>query len=349
MGRAFRNAPPAGAPARASAAAPSAPAPPNTAFVAVDGAGPEVYQRLVKSIRWRALPEQMKHNVLQICKALKEERIAEEFLPQYLEAMALAAEDAPRAPNLSKLGCGALSVLCGMLKVEPPASFAKADMEAARARLKGMPGQGPFEVCKKLHEQARGDLNWLRKQDILGAGSVIMYGKMMQVPMILLRPEVSRKLGEKQWELEVTYVSTTFQYLKPQLMGDIIVRTHWPLQTMPVEFAYEGPESPWYMKTAELLELAGRWGLKATAKDGHDKVRLIVMAKAVQEFERQHAVAMEAAWTAASALPVDQKMTPTLGSAKPATAAEEKEAPDETKEAGEAPMEKKAATAAKVT
>ena len=86
VGRAFRNAPPAGAPARASAPAPAAtapsapapaaPAPPNTAFVAVDGAGPEVYQRLVKSIRWRALPEQMKHNVLQICMALKEDRTA---------------------------------------------------------------------------------------------------------------------------------------------------------------------------------------------------------------------------------------------------------------------------------
>ena len=142
------------------------------------------------------------------------------FLVEYLDAMALATEDAPRAPNLSHLGCGALSVLCGKLKMEPPASFAKADLEAARARLRGMPGQGPFEVCKKLHEQARGDLNWLRKQDILGAGSVIMYGKMLQVPMILLRPEVSLELGEKQWELEVTYVSTTFTYLKPQLMGD---------------------------------------------------------------------------------------------------------------------------------
>ena len=98
------------------------------------------------------------------------------------------------------------------------------------------------DVCKKLHEQARGDLNWLRKQEVLGAGSVVMYGKMLQVPVILLRPEVNRKLGDKQWELELTYVTTTFTYLKPQLMGDVLVRTQWPLRAVPLEFAYEGPE-----------------------------------------------------------------------------------------------------------
>ena len=201
-------------------------------------AGPPVYQQLVKSVPWRALAPQMQHNVMQICEAVKSGRIMEAFLVQYLEAVALATEDAPRAPSLSRIGGGALSVLCGTLKVQPPANFSKPEMEEARARLKGLPGQGPFDVCKQLHEQSRADLNWLRKQEVLGAGSVVMYGKMLQVPVILLRPEVNINLGDKQWNRELTYVTTTFTYLKPQLIGDILVRTHWPLRSVPLEFAW---------------------------------------------------------------------------------------------------------------
>ena len=139
----------------------------------------------------------MQHNVQQICQAVKGGRVLETFLVQYLEAMALASEDAPRAPSLSRLGGGALSVLCGELKVQPPSSFAKPDMEEARARLKGLPGQGPYDMCVELHPQARKDLNWLGQRDVLGVGSVVMYGKMVQAPVVLLRPEVNVNLGDR--------------------------------------------------------------------------------------------------------------------------------------------------------
>ena len=78
-----------------------------------------------------------------------------------------------------------------------------------------------------------------------------MYGKMLQVPVIILRPEVNINLGDKQWSRELTYVTTDFSYLKPGLIGGTLVRTHWPLHLVPVEFAWEGPPSPWYLKDAE--------------------------------------------------------------------------------------------------
>ena len=51
-------------------------------------------------------------------------------------------------------------------------------------------------------------------------------------------------------------------------------------------------------------------------RESHDRVRQLVMAKAIVEYERQHTAAMEAAWQAASARPTDQTMTPSLGSAE---------------------------------
>ena len=65
---------------------------------------------------------------------------------------------------------------------------------------------------------------------------------------------------------------------------------------------------------------------------------MLVMAKVVHEYERQHAVAMEAAWAAASALPSDQMRTPSPHNAKPANAPTE-----EAKQ--EAPTDEKPATA----
>ena len=65
-----------------------------------------------------------------------------------------------------------------------------------------------------------------------------------------------------------------------------------------------------------MLKQAAEWGIVADAKDGHDKVRLLVMAKAVAEYEKQHAAAMDAAWQAATAKPSDHLMTPSLAHAE---------------------------------
>ena len=202
-------------------------------------------------------------------------------------------------------------MLCGELNAQPPTSFAKAHMEEARARLKELPGQGPFEMCVKLHQHAWKDLVWLGQRDVLGMGSVVMYGKSLQAPVVLLRPEVNVNLGVGQWTRELTYITTDYKYLQPKLIGDVLVKTQWPMRSLP-DFAYQGPQSPWYLKTQELLQQAAAWGIEAKAGDSHDRVRQLVMAKAIVEYEQQHSAAVEAAWQAASAQCSDQ--TPSLAS-----------------------------------
>ena len=202
-------------------------------------------------------------------------------------------------------------MLCGELNAQPPTSFAKAHMEEARARLKELPGQGPFEMCVKLHQHAWKDLVWLGQRDVLGMGSVVMYGKSLQAPVVLLRPEVNVNLGVGQWTRELTYITTDYKYLQPKLIGDVLVKTQWPMRSLP-DFAYQGPQSPWYLKTQELLQQAAAWGIAAKAGDSHDRVRQLVMAKAIVEYEQQHSAAVEAAWQAASAQCSDQ--TPSLAS-----------------------------------
>ena len=184
-------------------------------------------------------------------------------------------------------------------------------MEEARARLKELPGQGPFEMCIKLHQHAWKDLVWLGQRDVLGMGSVVMYDKSLQAPVVLLRPEVNVNLGVGQWTRELTYITTDYKYLQPKLIGDVLVKTQWPMRSLP-DFAYQGPQSPWYLKTQELLQQAAAWGIAAKAGDSHDRVRQLVMAKAIVEYEQQHSAAVEAAWQAASAQCSDQ--TPSLAS-----------------------------------
>ena len=293
---------PAPAPAPELAPAP-APAPADDT-VAVNGLGPAIYQKMVQNIPWPTLSLAMQHNVLQICQAVKGGKVLETFLVQYLEAMMMATEDEPRAPNLSRLSGGAVSVLCGELKVSPPASFTKAHVDEARARLKELPGQGPFELCKKLHQQAWKDLIWLGQREVLGMGSVVMYGKSLQAPVVLLRPEVNINLGVGQWSRELTYVTVDYKYLQPKQIGAVLVKTQWPLRTLPA-FVYQGPLSPWYLTNQEMLQQAAAWGISAKAADGHARVRQLVMAKAIAEYEQQHSAAVEAAWQTAIEKPSD--------------------------------------------
>ena len=265
----FKAAPPSlAAPAAdpPSSAAPKA-APPSLAAPAADpsivtvyGAGLPIYQRAVKIVPWQTLTLGMQHNILQLCDVVKSGRIGEAYLAQYMEIMAGATEHSPRAPHLNRLSCGALGVLCGVLKVQPPAGFSKAEMDEARDRLHGLQGQGPFDMSRQICELARADISWLRKQDVLGAGSVVLYGTVVQMPAVILRPEVTINYHRctQTYDRELTYITTDFKYLKSGVIGDTLVKTEWPLGRVPVEYVWDGPENPYYLLSeVELRERQG--------------------------------------------------------------------------------------------
>ena len=239
-----------------SLAAPAA----DPSIVTVYGAGPPIYQRAVKIVPWQTLTLGMQHNILQLCDVVKSGRIGEAYLAQYMEIMAGATEHSPRAPHLNRLSCGALGVLCGVLKVQPPAGFSKAEMDEARDRLHGLQGQGPFDMSRQICELARADISWLRKQDVLGAGSVVLYGTVVQIPAVILRPEVTINYHRctQTYDRELTYITTDFKYLKSGVIGDTLVKTEWPLGRVPVEYVWDGPENPHYLLSeVELRERQG--------------------------------------------------------------------------------------------
>ncbi len=215
----------------APAAAPLTSVPPagGPSFVAVDGAGPPLFQQAVKNVLWRTLSLGVQHSILQLCEAVKSGKVPETFLAQYLELTSEATEDSPRAPHIDRLGFGALAVICDKLKVPVPTGFSKAEMDKARARLQGLPGQGPFDVCQQVCGVARDDISWLKTQDVLGAGSVVMYGKLCQTAKVVLRPEVNVKVDRctNICTRELTYFTADGKYLKPDAIGDTLVRTQW--------------------------------------------------------------------------------------------------------------------------
>ena len=149
----------------------------------------------------------MQHSILQLCEAIESGKVPATFLVQYLELMEEATDVSPRAPHIGRLGFGALTVICNNLKAPRPTGHSKAELERARARLLGLPGLGPFDVCRLVCGVALDDLNWLAGQDVLGAGSVVMYGKMCQAAKVVLRPEVNIKVGTTSCSRELTYVA----------------------------------------------------------------------------------------------------------------------------------------------
>ncbi len=146
------------------------------------------------------------------------------------------------------------------MKVQPPAGFSKAEMDEARDRLHGLQGQGPFDMSRQICELARADISWLRKQDVLGAGSVVLYGTVVQMPAVILRPEVTINYHRctQTYDRELTYITTDFKYLKSGVIGDTLVKTEWPLGRVPVEYVWDGPENPHYLLSeVELRERQG--------------------------------------------------------------------------------------------
>ncbi len=84
-----------------------------------------------------------------------------------------------------------------------------------------------------------------------------------------------------------------------------------------MEFAWEGPPAPWYLKGPEMLKQAAEWGIVVDAKTSYEKVQQLVTARAVVEYEKQHLAAMDAAWQAATtAKPGDQPTTESLAQAE---------------------------------
>ena len=114
-----------------------------------------------------------------------------------MELMAGATDQGPRVPDVFSLSYGALVATCVALKVQPPNHLSRQEMEFARHRLAGLKGQGQFELSKLLCNLAQANLVWLGTQPVLGAGSIVLHGAAIQVPAVILRPEVSHNYTKK--------------------------------------------------------------------------------------------------------------------------------------------------------
>ena len=146
------------------------------------------------------------------------------------------------------------------------------------------------------------NLTWMAGQDVLGAGSVVMHGKMCPAAKVVLRPEVIVKVDRSTntCNRELTYYTADGKYLKPEAIGATLVRTHWPLRRVTVAFAWEGPSAIWDLTMPELQKQAEKWGIEVAATDSREKVRELVLARALAEYLKQHKAAVDAAWQAAA-------------------------------------------------
>ena len=111
-----------------------------------------------------------------LCDAVAQGKVGEGYILRYMELMAGANEQSPRAPNVCRLGFGALTDICVAMKVPPPTQCTRTEIENARNRLRGLPGQGQFELSRHLCSLAQADLAWLGTQPVLGSGSVVLHG-----------------------------------------------------------------------------------------------------------------------------------------------------------------------------
>ena len=53
---------------------------------------------------------------------------------------------------------------------------------------------------------------------------------------------------------------------------------------------------PYFLPGADMRQQAAKWGIVVDAKTSHEKVRQLVMARAIVEYEKQHLAAVDAAW-----------------------------------------------------
>ena len=147
------------------------------------------------------------------------------------------------------------------------------------------------------------ELRWLARQDVLGAGSVVMYGKVCQAAKVVMRPEVNIKVGTTSCSRELTYVTADGKLLKPEAIGATLVRTHWPLRRVPVipRHEWDGPSAEWDPPMPELQQQAESIGIKVAATDSSEKLRGLVMAATIAEYETLHMEDVAAVWQASVA------------------------------------------------
>ena len=277
------------------------------ALVAEDGPGPRLYQKLVPNVPWGTLPVQIKHAVLQICQAVGKNYINEAFLVTYLEAMQSATEDAPRQPTIAQLGGSQLDVLCAEMGLPKPTSWKAVHLEEARAHLRKLSGKLSWDICTKLHEMSRQDLQWLTTQPlVLGVGSVVLWGKYLKAPAVVLRPEVGYRFGTTDRELQ--YLTTDLKYVKVEELGEVLVKNVWPLKGVPT-IPTEG--NPWFLNKNDMLMKASSLGIVVEPTTAYEKVRQLVVAGAIADYEKRHLAIMELAWAAVHG-PADTSTVPVL-------------------------------------
>ena len=137
-------------------------------------------------------------------------------------ASAEAYEQRPQHPSFCGLSYGALVAICCAVKVLPPIHLSRQEMENARNRLRDLKGQGQFELSKHLCNLAQADLAWLGTQPVLGAGSVVLQGAAIRMPMVILRPVVSHDYNSaaKSLDRELCYNTVDFKFLRSRAITD---------------------------------------------------------------------------------------------------------------------------------
>ena len=198
-------------------------------------------------------------------------------------------------------------------------------------------------MTKHLCKLAQADLAWLGSQPVLGAGSVVLHGAAIRMPMVILRPRVSHDYNSaaKSLDRELCYNTVDFKFLRSRAITDTLAKARWPMSKVPVNFAWDGPESPFYLPAADMRLQAERWGIEVGATTSHQKLQPLVVAKAATVYQQQFKAAMDAAWQAALDAPRTEE--PTLAvepppAIEPTLAVEPPPANEPTKEV-EPPME----------
>ena len=200
-----------------------------------------------------------------------------------------------------------MDVLCLELQLPKPASWKAVHLDEARANLRKMSGKVSWDICTKLHEMSRQDLQWLTTQPlVLGVGSVVLWGKYLKAPAVVLRPEVGYRFGTTDRELQ--YLTTDLKYVKVEELGEVLVKNEWPLKGVPT---IPKEENPWFLNKNDMLMKASSLGIVVEPTTAYEKVRQLVVAGAIADYEKRHLAIMELAWAAVHG-PADTSTVPVL-------------------------------------
>ena len=176
-------------------------------------------------------------------------------------------EKPPHTPSLFSLDYGALIQLCMDMQEQPPASDTRAEMVAARSRLKAHPK--PYLLSQKLCHMAEADLKWLASQEkVLGPGSVVKLrcgdeGLSRYVePTIIIRPTTrhSYKEATRTVERELCYVIERTAIIAATDISEEVVVTAWPMTGSTFFFVCKNNPDPYNLGKAEMRLRAAELG-----------------------------------------------------------------------------------------